>query len=152
MGAVVTRREFAEKFQSLSDFFSTTGGNPVSCQAAIAVLDVIEGEDLQHNALRVGNELRGAIEQLANRHSLIGDIRGPGLFIGVELVRDRTTLQPAPEETKAVVNGMRNRGVLVGREGPFGNCLKIRPPIVFQSSHVEKLVDTLDDVLSGLSR
>ncbi len=149
VGAVVTRRELAEEFQASSGFFSTTGGNPVSCAAATAVLDVIEVEELQQNAHRVGAELRMALEELAHRHSVIGDVRGAGLFVGVELVLDRSTREPAPVETHRVVNQLRQRGVLVGREGPHGNVLKIRPPIVFASSHVTQLVATLDAVLDS---
>ncbi len=151
IGAVVTRRELAEEFQNTSDFFSTTGGNPVSCAAATAVLDVIEDEELQENAQRVGAELRTALEELAQRHAVIGDVRGAGLFIGVELVLDRSTQEPAPMETHRVVNQLRERGVLVGREGPHGNVLKIRPPIVFASSHVKQLVATLDAVLDSMA-
>ncbi len=151
MGAVVTRRELAEEFQSVSGFFSTTGGNPVSCAAATAVLEVIEREELQDNARRVGAELRASLMDLSTRHALIGDVRGCGLFIGVELVLDRDTLEPAPAETHLVLNRLREHGVLVGREGPLGNVLKIRPPIVFGSSHVDRLVTTLDTVLGSMS-
>lgn len=151
IGAVVTRRELAEQFQAISGFFSTTGGNPVSCVAATAVLDVIEGESLQQNARQVGAELRAALEDLSKRHALVGDVRGPGLFIGVELVRDRSTLEPATQEAHLVVNRLRERGVLVGLEGPHGNVIKIRPPIVFASSHVERLVGTLDAVLASIA-
>jgi 4-aminobutyrate aminotransferase-like enzyme len=151
IGAVVTRRELAQQFQASSGFFSTTGGNPVSCAAATAVLDVIEGESLQENARQVGAELRAALEDLSKRHALVGDVRGPGLFIGVELVRDRSTLEPATQEAHLVVNRLRERGVLVGLEGPHGNVIKIRPPIVFASSHVERLVGTLDAVLASIA-
>lgn len=150
IGAVVTRRDIAEQFSSATGFFSTTGGNPVSCAAGIAVLEVIERESLQENATEVGHKLRSGIADLASRHTLIGDVRGPGLFIGVELVRDRSTLEPAAEETRAVVNGMRERGVLIGRDGPHHNVLKIRPPIVFGPSHVTRFVETLDEVLSAI--
>ncbi len=151
VGAVVTRRELAEEFQATSGFFSTTGGNPVSCAAATAVLEVIEVEELQKNAQRVGAELRTALEELSHRHTVIGDVRGAGLFIGVELVLDRSTREPAPVEAHRAVNQLRQRGVLVGREGPYGNVLKIRPPIVFASSHAERLVATLDAVLDSMA-
>jgi 4-aminobutyrate aminotransferase-like enzyme/Ser/Thr protein kinase RdoA (MazF antagonist) len=147
IGAVVTRRELADEFYRATGFFSTTGGNPVSCAAATAVLDVIEREQLQKNALQMGNELARGIEALAQRYPVIGDVRGPGLFIGVELVRDPATREPAPAETRAVVNGMRDRGVLIGRDGLADNVLKIRPPIVFQSSHVDRLLTALDETL-----
>ena len=100
------------------DFFSTTGGNPVACRVGLAVLDVLEQEKLQERAARVGAQLRSQLETLADKHPLIGDVRGAGLFIGVELVRDRTTLEPATAEADAVVNRMRDAGVLVGIDGP----------------------------------
>ena len=151
IGAVVTRRDIADEFCRATEFFSTTGGNPVSCAAATAVLDVIQRENLQTNALEVGAALRGGIEELAQRHPIVGDVRGPGLFIGVELVRDRATREPAAVETRAVVNGMRNRGVLIGRDGLYGNVLKIRPPIVFQRSHVQRFLSALDETLSEVA-
>jgi len=147
IGAVVTRRDIADEFYRATGFFSTTGGNPVSCAAATAVLDVIEREQLQKNALEMGAELTRGIEALALRYPIVGDVRGPGLFIGVELVRDRVTREPAPIETRAVVNGMRDRGVLVGRDGLHDNVLKIRPPLVFRPSHVDRLLCALDETL-----
>ncbi len=147
IGAVVVRRELAERFATHAHFFSTTGGNPVSCEAAIAVLDVIEREGLQDNAARTGAELKAGLESLAQRHALIGDVRGAGLFLGVELVRERATKEPAEAETRTVLNELRRNGVLVGRVGRHANVLKIRPPIVFQSSHVERLLDALDRAL-----
>ena len=147
IGAVVVRRELAERFAAHTHFFSTTGGNPVSCAAGLAVLEVIERERLRENAARVGAELRSGIEALAQRHPLIGDVRGSGLFLGVELVRERATREPAEPETRTVLNALRRDGVLVGREGRYGNVLKIRPPIVFRSSHVERFLATLDPAL-----
>ena len=147
VGAVVLRRELAERFAAHTHFFSTTGGNPVSCAAATAVLEVIEREALCKNAGRTGAELRAGLDVLAQRHALIGDVRGAGLFIGVELVRDRATKEPAEPETRAVLNELRRVGVLVGREGRYGNVLKIRPPIVFRSTHVKHLLSALDQAL-----
>lgn len=151
IGAVVVRWELAERFAAHSDFFSTTGGNPVSCAAGLAVLEVIEREGLLENAARVGAELKSGLEALAQRHALIGDVRGAGLFVGVELVRDRGTKEPAGLETRAVLNELRRTGVLVGRVGRYGNVLKIRPPIVFRSAHVERLLAALDAALGVAS-
>ena len=151
IGALVMRRELAERFAARAHFFSTTGGNPVSCAAGLAVLEVIEREGLRENAARVGAELRAGIEALAQRHALIGDVRGAGLFLGVELVRDRETREPAEAGTRAVLNALRRDGVLVGREGRHGNVLKIRPPIVFRSSHVERFLAALDQALEAAS-
>jgi 4-aminobutyrate aminotransferase-like enzyme len=120
----------------------------VACAAALAVLDVIETEDLINNALRVGNQLISGIRELARRHELIGDVRGSGLFIGVELVRDRETLQAAPDETRIVVNALRDDGVLVGIDGPMHNVIKIRPPMVFNAEHAHHLLHSLDTVFA----
>ena len=152
VGAVVVRRELAERFAAHTHFFSTTGGNPVSCVAGAAVLEVIEREGLMENAARVGAELRAGLDALAQRHALIGDVRGAGLFLGVELVRDRGTKQPAEPETRRVLNELRRIGVLVGREGRHGNVLKIRPPIVFKACHVERLLAALDEALEIAAR
>jgi 4-aminobutyrate aminotransferase-like enzyme len=130
------------------EFFSTFGGNPVACAAGLAVLDVLEQERLQENALRVGRYLIAGLKDLQSRHSLIGDVRGSGLFLGVELVRDRETLEPATEEASYVVNRLRERGILTGTDGPYDNVLKLRPPLVFSESDADLLVATLDEVLS----
>ncbi len=151
MAAVVTTPAIMASLTAKADFFSTTGGNPVSCAAGLAVLDVMEEEGLQAQAARVGTALRAAIDTLAERHALIGDVRGAGLFIGVELVRDPVTLEPASEETTAVANRMRELGVLVGVEGPHSNVLKIRPPLVFDENHVLQFSDVLDQALKTIS-
>ena len=150
IGAVVMRSEIAEAFATTTHFFSTTGGNPVSCAAGLAVLGVIEREGLQENARTIGAELERALEDLALRRPMIGDVRGAGLFVGVELVRDRETREPAGPETSAVVNHLRAHGVLIGIEGRYSNVLKIRPPIVFRSSHVARLVEALDQALESV--
>ena len=147
MAAVVTTPEIVASLMKETDFFSTTGGNPVACAVGLAVLDVLEQEGLQDRAARVGAKLRSQIEDLAEQHPLIGDVRGAGLFIGVELVRNHSTLEPAAKETAAVVNRMRELGVLVGIEGPCGNVLKIRPPLVFDENHALQFTDTLDRAL-----
>ena len=147
MAAVVTTPAIVASLTNESDFFSTTGGNPVACAVGLAVLDVLDQEGLQERAARVGRQLRSHIEKLAEQHSLIGEVRGAGLFIGVELVRDRSTLEPAAKETAAVVNRMRELGVLVGVEGPCGNVIKIRPPLVFDENHALQLTDALDRAL-----
>ena len=147
MAAVVTTPEIVASLMQETDFFSTTGGNPVACSVGLAVLDVLEQEGLQNRAARVGAILRSQIEKLAEQHPLIGDVRGAGLFIGVELVRDHSTLEPAAKETTAVVNRMRELGVLVGTDGPSGNVLKIRPPLVFDENHAQQFTDTLDRAL-----
>ena len=150
MAAVVTTPAIVASLMKECEFFSTTGGNPVSCAVGLAVLDVLDEEGLQERAARVGAVLRSKIEELAEQRPLIGDVRGAGLFIGVELVRDRSTLEPAAKEARAIVNRMRDLGVLVGREGRYGNVLKIRPPLVFDENHVQQLIAALDQALREL--
>lgn len=152
VAAVVTRSEIAEAFaKRYPEFFSTFGGNTVAAAVALAVLDVIEGEGLQTNAAAVGAYLTKGLRDLAGRHALIGDVRGAGLMIGVELVRDRDGARnPASGETSTVVNAMRDRGVLIGTTGPQSNVLKIRPPLVFNRPNADHLLETLDGVLGEI--
>jgi 4-aminobutyrate aminotransferase-like enzyme len=150
LGAVITNREILERFEAETDFFSTFGGNPVGCAAGMAVLDVIEREGLRENARVVGDYLRERLLGLMDRHKWIGDVRAMGLLVGVELVRDRRTLEPATAETKRVLDHMRENFVLVGREGPHGNVLKIRPPLPFGREHAEMLADALGKALAAL--
>jgi 4-aminobutyrate aminotransferase-like enzyme len=148
LAAVVTTPQIAASFDNGMEFFSTFGGNPVAAAVGLAVLDVVEDEGLQENARRVGAHLVQGLRELQGRHPLIGDVRGSGLFLGVELVRDRETLEPAPEETAYVVERLRDRGVLTGADGPHENVLKLRPPLVFTDADADLLVTTLDEVLS----
>jgi len=148
LAAVVTTREVARSFDNGMEFFSTFGGNPVASAAGHAVLDVLEEERLQENALRVGERLLGGLRALMDRHPLVGDVRGTGLFLGVELVRDRLTLEPATEEAAYVANRLRELGILTGTDGPHHNVLKIRPPLVFTPADAELLVATLNEVLA----
>jgi 4-aminobutyrate aminotransferase-like enzyme len=129
------------------EFFSTFGGNPVASAAGLAVLDVLEEERLQESALRVGGHLMAGLRELQRRYALIGDVRGSGLFIGVELVRDRTSLEPAAEEAMYVVNRLRDCGILTGTDGPHHNVLKLRPPLVFSERDADLFLTTLDAVL-----
>jgi 4-aminobutyrate aminotransferase-like enzyme/Ser/Thr protein kinase RdoA (MazF antagonist)/murein DD-endopeptidase MepM/ murein hydrolase activator NlpD len=148
LGAVVTTREIATAFDNGMEFFSTFGGNPVACAAGLAVLDVLEQDALQARARRVGEHLLGALRDLQDRRALIGDVRGSGLFLGVELVRDRATLEPATDEAAYVVERLRERGVLAGTDGPFANVLKLRPPLIFSELDASLFVRRLDEVLA----
>ena len=150
MGAVVTTREIADAFDNGMEYFNTFGGNPVSCAIGLAVLDVIEEEGLREHALEVGTRFRDALAGLSDRHVLVGDVRGLGLFIGVELVRDRESLEPATEEATEVINVMRERGILLSTDGPFENVIKIKPPLVFSHEDANRVVEELDAVLSGV--
>lgn len=148
LGAVVTTPEIAASFNNGMEYFNTFGGNPVSCAIGMAVLDVIEEEQLQAQALRVGTHLLDGLRGLMTKHQIIGDVRGLGLFIGIELVRDRSTLAPAAKEAAYVANRMRECGILLSTDGPFHNVLKIKPPLVFNEANADVLVATLDRVLA----
>ncbi len=149
MGAVVTTRAIAESFANGMEFFSTFGGNPVSCAVGLAVLDVISDEGLQAHALDVGSRLLAGLQGLASRHEMIGDVRGSGLFIGVELVRSRDTLEPATHEADDLINRLQRRGMLVSTDGPHHNVLKIKPPLVVTADDVNMVVRVLDDELTA---
>lgn len=148
MGAVITTPEVARSFANGMEFFSTFGGSTAACAAALATLDVVEEEGLQANAAEVGRRLLRGLQALAGRHPLIGDVRGAGLFLGVELVRDRGTLEPAGTEAGEVANRMRELGVLLGTDGPFHNVLKIRPPLCFTATDADLLLDRLETALA----
>jgi 4-aminobutyrate aminotransferase-like enzyme len=150
LGVVITRPEIMEAFVEEAVFFSTFGGNNVSCAAGLAVLDVIERERLIDNAHETGKLLKQGIAGLMDKHDIIGDVRGWGLSLCVELVRDRNSLEPAREETDRTLNLMRDEGVLVGNEGIHGNIVKIRPPMVFTREHADMVVNALDRALARL--
>jgi len=137
----------AASFDNGMEFFSTFGGNPVACAAGLAVLDVMRDEQLQANALRVGSKLLEGLRGLMARHRIIGDVRGSGLFLGVELVWDRTTLEPAGAEAAYVVDRLRENGVLAGTDGPHHNVIKLRPPLIVSNADADLLVAVLDEVL-----
>jgi 4-aminobutyrate aminotransferase-like enzyme len=150
LAAVVARRDLIDAFAGRNMYFNTFGGNPVSAAVGMAVLDVLQDERLLQNAVNVGNYTIGRLKNLADRHSLIGNVRGAGLFFAVELVSDRKSKTPAAAESKRLVNLMRERGVLISRIGLHDNILKIRPPMPFSKPHADLLIDTLDEVLSNL--
>jgi 4-aminobutyrate aminotransferase-like enzyme/Ser/Thr protein kinase RdoA (MazF antagonist) len=147
MGAVITTREIAASFANGMEYFSTFGGSTAAVVAAGATLDVLEDEALQTNAAEVGDHLLAGLHALAARHPILGDVRGAGLFLGVELVRDRITLEPADREASTVVDRLRDRGILIGTDGPLHNVLKIRPPLCFTRADAERLLEALDAVL-----
>ena len=147
LAAVVTTAEIAASFNNGMEYFNTFGGNPVSCAIGQAVLSVIAEEQLQANAHQVGTHLMNGLQQLMGRHTLIGDVRGLGLFLGVELVRDRVTLEPAAIQAFYIANRMREHGILLSTDGPFHNVLKIKPPLVFTEANADFLVKSLDEIL-----
>jgi len=147
MAAVVTTREIAQSFANGMEYFNTFGGNPVSCAIGMAVLDVIEDEGLQSHSAKMGTMLKRAFEDMAERYDLIGDVRGQGLFLGIELVTDRDTREPASDQAKQVVNTLRSRGILMSTDGPDDNVLKIKPPIVFPEHEASRLVEEIEVAL-----
>jgi 4-aminobutyrate aminotransferase-like enzyme/Ser/Thr protein kinase RdoA (MazF antagonist) len=145
--AVVTTPEIAASFNNGMEFFSTFGGNPVACAAGLAVLDVLREENLQQNALRVGTRWIEMLRQLQSNHELIGDVRGSGLFLGIDLVNDRTSHAPATEQASYVVNRLRDRGILAGTDGPYHNVIKLRPPLIFTDADAGLFTRVLDEIL-----
>lgn len=152
MGAIVTTEPIARAFgEAGMEFFSTFGGNPVSCAIGCAVLDVIRDEGLQAHALEAGDRLLGGLEGLMERHEVIGDVRGTGLFVGVELVRDREARTPAPEAASRLVEGLRRRRILTGTDGPFESVVKIKGPMVLSRADVDLAVEAFDAVLGEMA-
>ncbi|BBY31382.1 aminotransferase [Mycolicibacterium sediminis] len=148
LGAVITSRAVADAFAAEGYFFSSTGGSPLSCAIGLTVLDVLADEDLQGNALRVGGHLKERLVALGDRHPIIGTVHGTGLYLGVEMVRDRDTLAPAPEETAAICDRMLDLGVVIQPTGDHQNILKTKPPLCIDLAGADFYVDTLDRVLT----
>jgi 4-aminobutyrate aminotransferase-like enzyme len=147
LGVVVTTPAIADAFANGMEYFNTFGGNPVSCAIGREVLRVIQDEGLQQNALETGAYLTAALRDLANRYPIIGDVRGPGLFLGFELVDDPETLAPSEKKATYLSNRMRELGVLMSTDGPFHNVLKIKPPIVFDKKDADFLMGMLERVM-----
>ncbi|MGH9332871.1 MAG: aminotransferase class III-fold pyridoxal phosphate-dependent enzyme, partial [Vicinamibacteria bacterium] len=147
LGCVVTTREIVRSFQTGMEYFNTFGGNPVSCAVGLAVLDVIEEESLQENALRMGTILLSGLRALQKQHPILGDVRGRGLFLGFEMVKDPESLEPAASEASALVQRMKDEGVLLATDGPLHNVVKIKPPLVFSDTHADFFLDKLGRVL-----
>ena len=150
LGAVVTTPALAAAFANGMEWFNTFGGNPVSCAAGMAVLDVIESEQLVANAATTGESLLREFHRLAERHDSIGDVRGRGLYLGLDLVSDRATKEPATALAGDIANRLRERGVLISTDGPSDNVIKIKPPLVFSCDDARLLCDELDDALTAL--
>ena len=151
VAAVVCKKEIAEAFDNGMEYFNTFGGNPVSSAIGIAVLDVIEKENLQRNAKIVGEYFIKQLDALQEKYEIIGDIRGRGLFLGIELVKNKKTKEPATEQAKEIINKMKERGVLLSTDGPYNNVIKIKPPIVFDEDNVRMVIENLTAVLDELS-
>tara|TARA_B100000959_G_scaffold286597_1_gene366001 strand:- start:1778 stop:3034 length:1257 start_codon:yes stop_codon:yes gene_type:complete len=149
MGALFTTPKIASALDGM-EFFSTFGGNPVSCAIGMAVLDVIEREGLLNKAKQLGDYFTRGLKQLQTTHTAIGDVRGRGLFLGIDVVRDRDTLDPAPDLAHTIVDGMREMGVLLSTDGPLNNVIKIKPPMVLSEEDIDDSLAKLDTLLSKL--
>ena len=147
LAAVITTPEIAASFSKTMEFFSTFGGNPVACAAGLAVLDVLRDEHLQQNALEVGTRWITHLRELQPTHALIGEVRGSGLFLGIDLVNDRSTRAPATDQASYIVNRLRDRGILAGTDGPHHNVIKLRPPLVFSNADATLFTATLHAIL-----
>lgn len=150
MAAVVTTEAVAQSFENGMEFFSSFGGNPVSCAIGMAVLDVMETEGLQQHAYEIGEYLKARICDLQGRYETIGDVRGSGLFLGAELVIDRESKTPATALAKYIKNRMKEHFILVGTDGPADNVLKIKPPLSFDRTNADQFVDVLEGSLKGV--
>ena len=151
MGAVVTRREIADAFDNGVPYFNTFGGNPVACASAIAVLDVMETESLRGNCVEMSQRLRSGLADLAKKYAIIGEARGLGLYLGVELVRDRDSKEPAVNQARAVVETMKTKGFLTNTNGYLGNVLKFKPPLLITPEDIDRTVVALDESLASVS-
>ena len=147
LAAVVTSAEIAASFANGMEFFSTFGGNPVACAAGLAVLDVLRDEGLQQNALQVGTAWIRGLRATQLSHPLVGDVRGSGLFLGIDLVNERETRAPAADQASYIVNRLRERGALAGTDGPHHNVIKLRPPLCFSDSDAKLFTSTLVSIL-----
>lgn len=152
LAAVVVTREIADAFNNGMEYFNTFGGNPVSMLTGKTVLEIIQEEELQKNAKEVGDYLLSLLQQLKEKHPIIGDVRGNGLFVGVEMVRDHSTLEPAVPEIDSIVEHLKANGFFISTDGPLNNVLKIKPPIVFNKNNANDMVQHLDTAFTLLAK
>ena len=150
MAAVITTREIAESFNTGMEYFNTFSANPVSCAIGLAVLEIIKDENLQANALQIGNYLLSGLRKIQKHCSFIGDVRGTGLYIGAEFVLDRQSKIPAVTEVANVVESLRDKNILVSTEGPDHNVLKIKPPMVINQEQADLFLDSLKNSIKEL--
>ena len=148
LSVVVTTKDVADRFNNGMEYFNSFGGNPVSCAIGHAVLDIIEEEELQKNAYKLGNIMLSMLMELKEKYDLIGDVRGKGLFVGIELISDLKSLKPAGDMANHIVDQMKDRGILLSTDGPDHNVIKIKPPMVFNNDNALFLIENLDDILS----
>jgi len=153
IAAVFTTPEVAKSFSATGvEYFNTYGGNPVSCAIGNAVLDVIEKEKLKENAIEVGVYLLKQFQEMGTRYQCIGDVRGRGLFVGIDLVKDKESREPATELAKTILTTLKQRHILIQLDGPCCNVIKLKPPMVFSIENAKKLVENVEDILSNLNK
>lgn len=148
LSVVITKKNIAEAFNNGMEYFNSFGGNPVSCEIGQAVLDIIKQEELQKNAHETGAYLLDGLKDIQNKYNIIGDVRGRGLFIGIELIKNHDKMMPAPDETELVVNQMKQKGILISSDGPDHNVLKIKPPLVFNRNNADYFLESFEAVMS----
>ena len=149
LGACTTRPEIAAMMKNRIHF-NTYGGNPISMTQGLATLEVIDRDNIQQNAKTVGEHLKGRLLELQERQPLIGEVRGMGLMLGVELVRDRKTKEPANTEAADVLEKAKERGLILGKGGLFGNTIRLKPPMCLTKDDADFIVDCLDEVLTDI--
>jgi 4-aminobutyrate aminotransferase-like enzyme len=152
MGAVITTSEIAKSFEKGVEFFSSFGGNPVSCAIGQSVLEVIEEEALQQKAKEVGQYFKSLFNQLKNEFDCIGDVRGSGLFIGVEIVKNLETMEPNQKLAHAIKNELRDKNILISTDGPFDSVIKTKPPMCFSKANAEQVTQQIHEILKEYSR
>ena len=148
LSVVITKKNIAQAFNNGMEYFNSFGGNPVSCEVGQAVLDIIKQEELQKNAHETGAYLLDGLKDIQNKYNIIGDVRGRGLFIGIELIKNHDKMMPAPDETELVVNQMKQKGILISSDGPDHNVLKIKPPLVFNRNNADYFLESFEAVMS----
>jgi 4-aminobutyrate aminotransferase-like enzyme len=151
MGGVAIKPDLLQEFGSRSGYFNTFGGNPVAAAAGLAVLDVLKDEGLEENSFETGAYLRSELRIAGSAGDHIGDVRGAGLYIGVEIVTDKSSREPDRETAEKIVNGMRERNILIGIAGRHGNVLKIRPPLCFTREHADIFLEGFRGALAAAS-
>ena len=148
MAAVITTDSINQSFENGMEFFSSFGGNPVSCEIGKTVLNIIEDENLQQNALKVGDYLYKKLTELKNVYQIIYDVRGLGLFIGIEFVSNNK--QPGTKEASYITNELKKQFILVSTDGQFDNIIKIKPPLCFTKKNAKRLVETIKEIIKKL--
>jgi len=150
IAAVVTTNDIADTFENGMEFFSSFGGNPVSCKIGLSVLEVIEAENLQENALQVGNFLIEGFKSLQKNYNIVHDVRGSGLFLGIELAKRSNSISPATVEAKKIINSMKEKGILLSTDGPYNNVIKIKPPLCFNQENAAQLLEEFEKTIRSI--